>query len=509
MANSISDVTVDISVEDVVNPAAFGGICLYARPDSSSGEWGKPLPYAEAYSYDEAKKIISKTDNEGGLMKARASLTFKTLTPNKTTPKATLNALNTNYTFTANTYDIESNNKTINGVSYPLRVKAITDNNGINIKLESGHANIGVACAGSTKGKEVTVMLKDSSGNVIDSYIVTGDEAEYVILNAESVSSSEILTLCSTSDVGGALHIYAIEQLYISDKGYIMLESVEKVFMQDNPPEKIGLLSCAIDKITDYLSCDWRYLIEIGEDDKISELAKKIENCGAKKVLGIITAIDSVGSSGLDYSRYKREVYPAIKDLERTFVFAVRKNDDTYNNVAAALVAKTNNKAVGSFTYKNQTLKGMLADTEVTKAQLVEYHSYGCNAYVHKAGYDVTSEGKLVNGEYIDILDAKDWIVTQIEYQLQQALIINDKIPYNNNGIALLESIVANVLQDAFNNGIIAEDDNGKASYTVNFARRTDTKASDREKRQYMEGKFTFDLAGAIHSVTVNGTINI
>ena len=151
----------------------------------------------------------------------------------------------------------------------------------------------------------------------------------------------------------------------------------------------------------------------------------------------------------------------------------------------------------------------MLADTEVTKAQLAEYHSYGCNAYVHKAGYDVTSEGKLVNGEYIDILDAKDWIVTQIEYQLQQALIINDKIPYDNNGIALLESIVANVLQDAFNNGIIAEDDNGKASYTVNFARRTDTKASDREKRQYMEGKFTFDLAGAIHSVTVNGTINI
>lgn len=46
----------------------------------------------------------------------------------------------------------------------------------------------------------------------------------------------------------------------------------------------------------------------------------------------------------------------------------------------------------------------------------------------------------------------------------------------------MLESVVANVLQDAFNNGIIAEDDNGKASYTVNFARRTDTKASDREK---------------------------
>ena len=53
MANNISDVKVNIAVEDVINPAAFGGICLYYAGD------GTPLPYAEAYSYDEAKQIIT------------------------------------------------------------------------------------------------------------------------------------------------------------------------------------------------------------------------------------------------------------------------------------------------------------------------------------------------------------------------------------------------------------------------------------------------------------------
>ena len=124
-------------------------------------------------------------------------------------------------------------------------------------------------------------------------------------------------------------------------------------------------------------------------------------------------------------------------------------------------------------------------------------------------GGDVSSDGKTANGEYIDVVDAKDWIVMQIRYQLQQALIINDKIPYTNNGIAMLETYVINVLQQAYNNGMIAEDDEGNPAFSVDFAGRSYTKASDRAKRDYVEGKFSFDLAGAIHTVTINGVINI
>lgn len=300
-------------------------------------------------------------------------------------------------------------------------------------------------------------------------------------------------------------------QLVANDQS-ILNNAVDIAFMQTNPPEKIGLLACPVAKVPEYYNCQWRYLLPLNLDaDNLKTLAKSIETSDALKVLCLQL---SNQADDMDYGDFESGAYNTIKDYERTCAFiGVYSKDgtNTYdkNQIATALFAETSSKNVGSFTYKNQALKGVYADESITKSKLTEYHSKNINAYVHKAGYDVTSEGKLLNGEYIDILDAKDWLITQIKYQLQQCLIINDKIPYDNNGIALLESTVVNVLQDAYNNGIIAVNDNGEPSYTVNFARRSETKASDRELRQYVEGKFSFDLAGAIHSVTINGVINI
>lgn len=515
MANDISDVTVNITVEDVVNPAAFGGICLYT-PMSTSGA-SSDLPYAEVYSYDEAKAAIGASGMKDVVSGYSLDISSVTVGP---VQKATLDALNTGkYTFLGSSYDAESNSKTINGKQYTKRIKAISDDNGIQIQPYSTGCYIGVACCGSSADKSVTLTLKDSSGNTIDSKILTGSEPVYVSLQAGSISDT--VTLCSTSSDGATVHIYGIEQSRITINARKMLDMVQIAFMQENPPEKIGLLSCHPDNIESYLNCDWRYMVlceTSSNTTTVSDLASYIESCGAYKVLALDLLTDSPDSSGGDgkgfkYNYYKN-AYANFKSFERTFAYVGvpaydADGESTSNSICTALLAHTGNKAVGSYTYKNMSLKGVYADEGITKSKLEEYHSINVNAYVHKAGYDVTSEGKLANGEYIDILDAKDWLITQIRYQLQQVLITNDKVPYTNNGIALLENTVVNVLQDAYNNGMIAEDDDGNPSYSVNFAGRSDTKASDREKRQYMEGKFSFELAGAIHTVTVNGTIRI
>ena len=73
----------------------------------------------------------------------------------------------------------------------------------------------------------------------------------------------------------------------------------------------------------------------------------------------------------------------------------------------------------------------------------------------------------------------------------------------------MLESGVVDVLKEAYDNGMIAESEDGGGAYSVNFAKRSETKASDREKRQYVDGKFKFELAGAVHEATVNGTVSI
>jgi hypothetical protein len=198
---------------------------------------------------------------------------------------------------------------------------------------------------------------------------------------------------------------------------------------------------------------------------------------------------------------------------ERTVIsYAFLAENDNYDfaePICSSLVGETATKDVGSYTYKNIQLKHVNSIENIKNSQLTAIHDAGAFCCVGKSGYIVSSEGKTASGEYIDIIDARDWIVMNMQYQLQQALIINDKVPYTNNGIALLESYCLNVLKKAYSRGMIAENDDGTPAYTVNFAKRSETEASDRKARKYVEGKFSFDLAGAIHTVTVNGTINI
>jgi hypothetical protein len=92
-------------------------------------------------------------------------------------------------------------------------------------------------------------------------------------------------------------------------------------------------------------------------------------------------------------------------------------------------------------------------------------------------------------------------------YKTQKVLNNAAKVPYDNNGIAMLESVAVDVLQGAFNDGMIATKEDGSPDYTVSYALREDTSEVDRAARQYIGGTFTFALAGAIHRVEITGTI--
>ena len=96
-----------------------------------------------------------------------------------------------------------------------------------------------------------------------------------------------------------------------------------------------------------------------------------------------------------------------------------------------------------------------------------------------------------------------------MEYGCQKTLIQLPKIPYDNVGIGILESQCATTLKRAFAMGMIAVDDEGLPAYSTNFAKRSEVDPGDRTVRRYLGGKFSFDLAGAIHNATINGIIMI
>lgn len=493
MANSISDVTVNISVEDVINPAAFGIPLVYVPADNSNEVL---VDYCECYSLDEVK-----TAARDGLLED--VVTYKvTATAGESVTGATLSDSTNKITFTGN-FEVEDNTKSYEKQSFTKRVKSIEKGD---LTVVCGYNYLSVYGISSSKGSTVDVVLYDVDSDIeVARQTIGGDNLSKVTFEIGSQAHSTEFYIYGESTEGKSLHIYGIAYGDLDGKADKLTYVAERMFMQENPPEKIAVLCCDTTTLGEYFAREWRQLVFCASQNQAEKVAAMIESAEEMKVMFYGTVYESGSvNDKLD------------KAYERVYQLASKGSGDSIPSkeleacaAAAALVAVTCNKLVGSFTYKNMQLAYCTPVENISRSELNVYHDANVNVLVTKAGYDVTSEGKTLSGEYLDIIDTKDWLITQIEYQLQQALIINDKIPYDNNGISLLENVVVNILQDAYNNGMIATDDDGNPSYTVDFAPRSETKASDREVRRYVEGKFTFDLAGAIHTVTVNGTIRI
>ena len=274
------------------------------------------------------------------------------------------------------------------------------------------------------------------------------------------------------------------------------------LFMQDNAPEKIAVCAdtgAAVAWLSnvDNTSKDWRQLMVVNNGESAT-----VDNAA---LVAAVEALDNkMYFASLDTDD---NTSITVSDIERSVLFYVDATEQ-YPVPAAALVGATAGLDAGSFTYKNMILKG-IAPQSLTDTQIDAIHAKGGITFVTKAGDNVTTEGKVAGGEYIDIVDSKDYIIFNLEYQTQKLLNSSDKIPYDNSGIALLESVAVSVMKDAYNMGIIATNDDGTPGYTVNYAPREQTSEDDRVIRKYIGGSFSFKLAGAIHNVEITGEIMI
>lgn len=272
------------------------------------------------------------------------------------------------------------------------------------------------------------------------------------------------------------------------------------MFSQANAPKTIAL--CAITGSVSAALADellvnkgWRQLIVVSEDadeaTAVTEIIPLVEALDGKLYFASLDTDDSTTIT--------------VSGLRRTVLFYCDATEEV-PVPAAALVGETAGRTAGSFTYKNLILSGIAAQ-EMTEAELSAIHDKGGITFISKAGDNVTSEGKVAGGEYIDVIDSEDYIIQQLAYKTQKVLNNAAKVPYDNNGIAMLESVAADVLLGAYNNGMIATKEDGSPDYSVSYALRADTKEADRANRVYLGGSFAFTLAGAIHTVEITGTI--
>lgn len=266
------------------------------------------------------------------------------------------------------------------------------------------------------------------------------------------------------------------------------------IFAQENKPKTVAVCA-ATGKVAEWIAANavkgFRQIVPVlgAEDSTVEELATAASAAEDKMLFLAVDAIESIPEA----------------QSERVVV-VVYGGASEYPN--AAVVGASAGLAAGSFTYKNLILTGIEPEN-LTPAQVEATHNAGGMCIIKKAGDIVTSEGKTTDGEYIDIVDSKDYIISNIVYQGQKLLNNNRKLPFDNIGISQLENVVTSVLADAFRNGVIATNDDGTPAYKTNFAARSEVTAGDRASRTYKGGNFTFDLAGAIHNATINGTIEV
>lgn len=284
-------------------------------------------------------------------------------------------------------------------------------------------------------------------------------------------------------------------------KDSIAYKAAQLLFAQAHAPKRIavcavsGKASAALAEAT-LADKGWRQLIVMSEGETASTPAE---------ISAVVEAMDGkLYFAGLDTDD---STAITASGLRRTILFYCDATEAVPVPVAA-LVGETAGREAGSCTYKNLVLSGVAAQN-LTDTQIDAIHTKGGITFVEKAGDNVTTEGKVAGGEYIDIIDSEDYIIQQLAYKTQKVLNNTAKVPYDNNGIALLESVAVDVLQNAYNNGMIITNADGSPGYTVSYALREDTAESDRANRLYIGGNFSFAMTGAIHEVEITGSINV
>lgn len=276
-------------------------------------------------------------------------------------------------------------------------------------------------------------------------------------------------------------------------------KAAQLLFGQANAPKTIAVCAVADPATTALADAKlvdkgWRQLIVVSGGENAS---------GIQAISTLVEGMDGkMYFAGLDVDD---DTAISASGLRRTVLFYCTATEGA-PVLVAALVGEAAGRKAGSFTYKNLRLSGLAAQ-DLTDSEVEAIHNKGGITYIAKAGDNVTSEGKVAGGEYIDVIDSEDYIIQQLTYQTQKVLNNADKVPYDNNGIGMLETVAVNVLQDAYNNGMIATDADGNPDYSVTYALREDTSEADRANRRYLDGSFRFALAGAIHEVEITGTI--
>lgn len=184
---------------------------------------------------------------------------------------------------------------------------------------------------------------------------------------------------------------------------------------------------------------------------------------------------------------------------QRTFLIWSGDNFDFAN---AAWLGNRLPSDPGSSTWKFKTLAGVAADSH-TATELANMDANKCNHYTSVGGVNITREGTMAGGRFIDIQRGIDWLQARMQERVYSVLVNVEKIPFTNAGIAIVEKEIRAQLLEGVANGLLTDD------FTVTVPLAENVSTPNKAARILPDMQFSATLAGAIHSIQIAGTVSV
>ena len=262
-----------------------------------------------------------------------------------------------------------------------------------------------------------------------------------------------------------------------------------RLFMQKPQPQEVAVVGkngAAVEGFKKVLEETNDFFFLTCTDNSVETIKGLSNLCQVNNKVYAVTVNDYE-----DAKKLFEEVY------DNTFVMY---HDDSESFAAEALAVVMSYK-IGGKTAKFKTLQGVKA-ANVSLTQVNELHKSNLFTYVEKLGVLQTSEGKMLSGEYIDVVLGEYWIRFRMEERMQRLALTQDKIPYTNRGIGMLVGVAELVLSEAVAMGIVEE-----GQYRVDYKVREDVDSNEVALRKYNYILWTAMLQGAIHTGQISGIL--
>ena len=356
-------------------------------------------------------------------------------------------------------------------------------------------------------------------GNTPNTYQAVGDaEAAISLALTAAVDANTGSHGVDATDTGTALDLTSVNDFSASVSapgGNLDLNPASEWIANVGIPEALAAITDA--------NPDW-YLLLITErtDPEIETAARYIET--VRKVFLAQSSDTQIVDVPFDPGNIDTDIAARLHGLglARTGVVYHPNNAEP---LAAPWAGRLLPEVPASNTWKFKTLRA-IGSTELSTTQLNNLRGNpqttdqgkAANAYVPMAGRNITIEGTVAGGEFLDVVRGIDKLHQDIQARTAGTLLRNPKVPFTQAGIQLLAADTDAALKASTREGLVAtsrvteEGETQIPAYTVTPPAISEIPIASREKRLIPAAnpiRFEATLAGAIHVVNVNGTLSV